>query len=137
MGKIWEFFENMDEIVYVSDVESYELIYLNKKALETFGFRSVEEVAGRKCYEVLQNCSMPCMICNNHELRQGYFKEWRYYNPVLDKYFLLKDTIQEEDEKKYRIELALDATSQERQWSMLQNYQSMEAMLNEGIRVAL
>lgn len=137
MGKIWEFFENMDELVYVSDADSYELLYMNKKALQTFGFGSVEEAAGKKCYEVLQNCSMPCTICNNHELKPGYFKEWRYYNPVLDRYFLLKDTIQEENGRRYRIELSLDVTSQERRGSMLQNFQNLEAMINEGLRVAL
>lgn len=137
MGKIWEFFENMEELVYVSDVDSYELLYMNKKAVQTFGFHSVEEVVGKKCYEVLQNCSMPCMICNNHELRPGYFKEWRYYNPVLDKYFLLKDTILDEDGKKFRMELALDVTSQERRGSAMQNYQNLETMINEGLRVAL
>ena len=32
MSKVWEFFENMNEAVYASDVDTYELIYLNKTA---------------------------------------------------------------------------------------------------------
>ena len=32
MGKLWEFFENMNEIVYVSDMDTYRLVYMNKKA---------------------------------------------------------------------------------------------------------
>ena len=32
MGKLWEFFENMNEIVYVSDMDTYQLVYMNKKA---------------------------------------------------------------------------------------------------------
>lgn len=137
MGKIWDFFENMDELVYVSDADSYELLYMNKKTLQTFGFHSLEEAVGKKCYEVLQNCSMPCMICNNHELKPGYFKEWPYYNPVLGKHFLLKDTVQEEDGRRCRIELALDVTSQERREGAAQSYQNLETMINEGLRVAL
>ena len=34
MQKIWEFFENMNELVYVSDMDTYELLYMNKKARE-------------------------------------------------------------------------------------------------------
>ena len=45
MCKIWEFFETMDEFVYVSDISSYELIYMNQKALETFGFCSPGDIA--------------------------------------------------------------------------------------------
>ena len=39
-----------------------------------------------KCYEVLQKSSVPCGMCNNDRLCAGKFVEWRYYNPVIDKY---------------------------------------------------
>ena len=137
MNKIWEFFENMDELVYVSDTENYDLIYMNKKSRDTYGFQSLEEMSGKKCYEVLQNCSTPCSICNNHELKEGFFKEWSYYNPILDKHMILKDTVVEENGRKYRIELAVDSGKQEQRGSMLRSYQNLEAMINEGLRVAL
>ena len=30
MGKIWEFFEHLDEYVYVSDPETNQLVYIKK-----------------------------------------------------------------------------------------------------------
>ena len=39
MSKVWEFFENMNEAVYASDVDTYELLYLNKAARDLFQFR--------------------------------------------------------------------------------------------------
>lgn len=39
MSKVWEFFENMNEAVYASDVDTYELIYLNKTARNLFLLR--------------------------------------------------------------------------------------------------
>jgi len=54
MGKIWEFFEHLDEYVYVSDPETNQLVYMNQKALKSYGFQSKEEIVGLKCYEVLQ-----------------------------------------------------------------------------------
>ena len=30
MSKIWEFFDKLNEVVYVSDMDSHELIYMNE-----------------------------------------------------------------------------------------------------------
>ena len=65
--KIWEFFENMNECVYASDIDTDELVYMNKKALRMYGIHSLDEIAGKKCYEVLQHCSAPCAVCNNKQ----------------------------------------------------------------------
>ena len=54
--KIWEFFENMNECVYASDIDTDELVYMNKKALRMYGIHSLDEISGKKCYEVLQHC---------------------------------------------------------------------------------
>ena len=34
MKHIWEFYENMNEVVYVSDMDTYEMVYLNKYGRE-------------------------------------------------------------------------------------------------------
>ncbi len=117
MKKVWEFFENLDEYVYVTEVQSNELIYMNRKTLETYGYDSVEQIKGKKCYQVLQNSSMPCRMCNNKILQPEHFQEWRYYNPILKKYLLLKDTLihDEETGKDYRIEIAMDVGEEVRQ----------------------
>lgn len=133
MKKIWEFFDTMGELVYVSDMDSYNLVYMNQKALQTYGFHSLEEIEHLKCYEVLQNCSFPCSMCNSRELRQGYFKEGWYYNPILKRRVMFKNTVIEEDGKKYRMELDFDAGNQEQRDSMM----NMEAIINSGLRIAL
>ncbi len=137
MKRIWEFFENLNEFVYVSDMDSHELIYMNKKLLELYGFDSLEEIAGKKCYEVLQNCSKPCAICTNHELSVGNFKEWGYYNPILGKQLVLKDAMIVDNGRRCRMEIALDADTPEWQSSVLHSYQNMEKLVNEGLRLAL
>ena len=48
MAKIWEFYKHLNEIVYVSDADTFELIYMNQKALELYVFSSVEEIYGKK-----------------------------------------------------------------------------------------
>lgn len=85
MSKIWEFFENLGEYVYVADAETHELIYMNKKTLKSYGFQSLEEIIGLKCYEILQGNSLPCGMCNNEQLKPGFFKEWEYYKSAAAK----------------------------------------------------
>lgn len=137
MDKIWNFFERLGEYVYVSDMDTYELIYMNEKARNTYGIASLDDLVGKKCYEVLQHGSAPCAICNNHLLRPGYFKEWQYYNPVIDKYLILKDSMVEDDGRRCRIELAFDINTIERRSGLSRNYQSLEGLINEGMRLAL
>lgn len=137
MDKMWEFFENMNEYVYVSDIDSNELIYMNKRARETYGVDRMEALAGKKCYEVLQNSLAPCTICNNCELKQGYFKEYQNYNPILNRHLLIKNTLLNDGGRRCRVEIAIDVTAQEMQGSMVRGYQNLEALVNEGLRIAL
>ena len=139
MKKVWEFFENLDEYVYVTDVKTNELIYMNRKTMETYGYHSLEQIKGKKCYQVLQNSSMPCKMCNNKILQPEHFQEWRYYNPILKKYLLLKDTLLHDEKtgKDYRIEMAMDVGEEVRQGNVIENFQNLETLINEGLRIAL
>lgn len=57
MGKIWEFFDTLSEYVYVADMDTHDLVYMNQMALKAFGVSSPEEVRKHKCHALLQNCS--------------------------------------------------------------------------------
>lgn len=39
---------------------------------------------------------IPCGMCNNDRLSVGEFEEWHYYNPIIDRYLMLKDTLIED-----------------------------------------
>ena len=80
MGKIWEFFEHLDEYVYVSDPETNQLVYMNQKALKSYGFQSKEEIVGLKCYEVLQGMGILQSGSKNGFPYQGYPGGRRWQN---------------------------------------------------------
>ena len=71
LENVWSVFQNLDEFVYASDIETNELVYLNRKAMDTFGLKSIDEIKGRKCYEVLQGSNLPCALCTNNQLSVG------------------------------------------------------------------
>lgn len=60
MADIWDFFENMDELVYVADMDTYDMVYMNRRAMTQYALTSPEQYQNRKCYELLQSCSSPC-----------------------------------------------------------------------------
>ena len=136
---IWKFLDNLDEYVYATDIETDELVYMNRKLLEVYGLQSIDDVKGMKCYEVLQKSSVPCGMCNNDRLCARKFVEWRYYNPVIDKYMMLKDTLVEDPvtNKKYRIEISIDISEERSQDKMIQKYRDMESFVNEALKDAL
>lgn len=135
--KIWRFFENLNECVYVVDLETHEIVYMNRKVLSLYGLTGLEDVSGKKCYEVLQHTSIPCGICNSEQLRAGEFIEWFYYNPIVERYYMLKDTLIEDEEtgRTYRMELAFDMSRESDK--CVQKYRDMERIVNEGLRIAL
>ena len=40
---IWQFFENMNEYVYATDIETHEIVYMNRKTLQAYGLQSLED----------------------------------------------------------------------------------------------
>lgn len=111
MKFIWEFFEDLDEIVYVSDIKTNTLVYMNAHLRNFFGYHSHADYLGKKCHELLQGCDIPCSFCTNFRLEPGKFVSWTHKNPVLDKTFLIKDTMIIYEGQQYRLEIAIDIDS--------------------------
>ncbi len=137
MSNFWDMYENMQEVVYVTDMDSYELVYINKYGRENYGVASLEELRGRRCYDLLQKCSSPCSICTNSHLKPGQFYEWRYYNGLLGKTFLIKDTMIVENGHRYRLEIAIDLGEVDKQKKAIKEFTSNETMVNDALRLSL
>lgn len=105
----------MDEYegnVYISDMDNYELLYLNKVATATLQM-TPEDILGRKCYEVIQKRTSPCSFCTNDCLTKDKFYEWEFYNPNLERNFLIKNRVIDWNGHRARIELSHDMYSTE------------------------
>ncbi|MFX1274026.1 MAG: PAS domain S-box protein [Promethearchaeota archaeon] len=103
-------FDKMDQIVYISDPETYEIIYANEKVHEVFS----NNIIGKKCYKVLQNLDSPCSFCTNDKLFGEYPISpyiWEHYNENVKRwYHCIDQAIDWKAEKKVRLELAIDIT---------------------------
>lgn len=62
--------------LYVSDMETDELLYVNAKAEEMIG-HTPEEAPGQKCYECLMHRDTPCEFCHKNELSEEHFTSYK------------------------------------------------------------
>ncbi len=103
-----EILDQSDSVVYVSDLETYDILYLNEAGRSTINATSDEDFMGKKCYKILQGKDEPCDFCTNHLLSEDKYYEWSHHNTGLDKTYLLKDRIIRFNSSMARLEIATD-----------------------------
>lgn len=100
-----------EEVFYLSDVDTYEMYYLNPAGQKMTGVRDYQ---GKKCYNVLHGQDAPCDFCNNKRIRQNSFYVWEHENKYCGRHFLLKNKLLCYGGRNIRMEAATDVTKQER-----------------------
>lgn len=133
----FKLFDNISEPVYVSDAESYEILYMNRKCMENYGISSLDELKGRKCYETLRGNSSPCAACANEMPPEGELTERNFFDPFLNKHFLVMNTVIVDDGRRLRFELSVDADANEASESPPDRYEDLEKRVNDGIKHAI
>ena len=99
-----------NDVFYVSDLETYELYYLNPAGQKLMGLR---DYRGKKCYKALQGRDEPCPFCTNKHLKADDFYIWDQMNDYCGRHFVLKDKLITFRGKQVRMEVALDVTKHE------------------------
>ncbi len=102
--------DGIDDVIYVSDPETYDLLHINDRFSNTWG----KDISGKKCYEVLQGRSEPCPFCTNDRIfgeNKGQTYVWEFQNEVDRRWYRCSDkAIQWVDGRWVRFELASDIT---------------------------
>ena len=126
--------DSLDAIIYVADLDTYELLFLNKFARDIFGENSI----GRPCWDTLQSGqSGPCEFCSNAKLvspegeNLGMYA-WEFQNTLNGHWYDIRDrAITWTDGRTVRLEIATDITDRklaeqerERLLAQLQDAQS-------------
>jgi len=112
----------LDAVVYVADINNYELLYLNKKGKNLAG-----DIVGTKCYTSLQdNFTEPCRFCTNYLLidKDGNPNEpyiWEFQNTITKRWYQCRDqAIRWTDGRLVRLEVAIDITEQKNTAKLLE-----------------
>lgn len=104
---------SMDAIVYVADMDTYELLFVNKYTKKLLG----DDIAGKPCWQSLQvGQSGPCDFCTNKFLIDetgsptGPYR-WDFKNTKTGIWFSISDSaIEWIDGRIVRLEIAKDVT---------------------------
>jgi PAS domain S-box-containing protein len=105
-------FDSMNAVVYVADLETYQLLYVNRFAEEFFG----PSWEGLKCYKYLQQgIDHPCDFCTNPQLisngADGSSITWEFLNTKNNHWYECFDkAIRWPDGRLVRLEVAIDIT---------------------------
>jgi len=104
----------LDAVVYVSDIETYELIYLNR-----YGRNEWHYTDQKKCFHVIhRGQETPCTYCTNARLTDNNnqpngVQVWEFLNTVNQKWYQCRDqAIEWIDGRIVRLEIAFDITEQ-------------------------
>jgi PAS domain-containing protein len=104
--------DSLDAVVYVTDIQTYELLFLNKYARKIFG-----DNVGKICWQVLQTDQHgPCAFCTNDQLisEDGEIKgmyAWEFQNTKNKRWYDIRDrAIRWSDGRLARLEIATDFT---------------------------
>lgn len=104
---IKEVLDSFDGIAYIADIETHDLVFLNRQ-LKSYLKIEDDSYRSRKCYKVLQGMDKPCEFCTNTKLTKGKTFVWNRYHQSLQRYFELKDSVLEINNRNYRLEFGVD-----------------------------
>jgi len=125
--------DSMDSLVYVADMDTYELLFVNQFGRDAWG-----EITGQNCWKVLQaDQTGPCPFCTNNRLLDDNEKPtgiyiWEFQNTVDKEWYECRDqAIQWTDGRFVRMEIATNITQRKQ---MLQALAEEKELLSVTLR---
>ncbi len=122
--------DSIDSTVYVSDMDTCEILFMNKRMITDFGGDKTGEI----CYRVFRKNAEPCACCTNDQLIDKHGKPagvsvWHDKNPVTGRYYINYDrAIEWTDSRLVRMQIATDITDLKTMETQLVQAQKMESV---------
>ena len=102
-------FDNIDQPVYVTDPDTYEILYANDTLQSRLG-----NCVGQKCYKTFHGFDAPCPFCTNHMIfgeNTGKPHVSDFYNTHTGRWFhCIERAIEWPDGRMVRHQIAMDIT---------------------------
>ena len=107
---------SLDATIYAADMETYEIIFMNKYMINSFG----RDMTGEICWKVFRGDSGPCPHCKNDKLIDENKTPtdvcvWQDKNPITGKWYINYDrAIEWADGRMVKLQIATDITEAKR-----------------------
>jgi PAS domain S-box-containing protein len=128
--KLLTILDSIDSTVYVADMDTFEILFMNKKMITDFG----GDKTGDFCYHAFRKNSGPCECCTNDQLVDKHknpagVRIWDDKNPVTGRDYINYDrAIEWTDGRLVRMQIATDITDLKKLESQLNQAQKMESV---------
>jgi PAS domain-containing protein len=99
--------EELWQAVYVADIDTYEMLYMNRACREQL---HCDSYSGKKCYEAVQGLKAPCPFCTNAKLKKDAVYCWEHENKMLGMTYQLQDHLIDYQGHRARIEVVFDVS---------------------------
>jgi signal transduction histidine kinase len=124
-------FASLDVGIYVSDPETYEILYANPTIRRTY---PGQHIIGKKCHRVLQARDEPCDFCTHSRIfgeNKGRPYMWDFQNPANGQwYHCIDKAIQWPDGRWVRWQMAINIHEQKRaEQDLLESKRKLERLL--------
>jgi signal transduction histidine kinase len=117
-------FNSMDDVIYIADPQTYELLFVNAAFERQYG----ENTLGQKCFKTLQGLDAPCDFCSNPFIfgaNLGNAHVWQIENKVDKRWYDIVDrAILWHDGRYVRFQHARDITEQKQAEIEREHYQA-------------
>ena len=104
--------DGIEATIYVADMNTYEILFMNKHMKEEFG----RDMTGEICWKSFREDDGPCLHCNNDQLVDSQGKPcgkvtWQGKNPLTQRWYMNYDrAIYWIDNRVARLQIATDIT---------------------------
>lgn len=121
---------SIDANVYVSDLETNEVLFMNKNMIQDFG----KDLTGETCWEVFRGETAPCDVCKNHLLLDENGQPtsgcvWESKNTVTGKDYINHDRVIEWiDGRLVHLQVSTDISHRKSMEKQLRQKYKMEAV---------
>nr|NJM04077.1 response regulator [Desulfobacula sp.] len=111
-------------------MKTYEILFVNKNMIETFG----RDMTGEVCWKSFRGEPGPCSLCTNSELTDEKGSPsgicvWQDKNPITGKFYINHDrAIEWIDGRIVRLQVATDITEFKKMEEQLRQVQKMESL---------
>ena len=129
-GRFLTVLNSIDATVYVADMKTYEILFMNKHMVESFG----REMTGETCWKAFRNEKAPCSHCTNEQLigpdgKPNGVCVWKDQNPLTGKFYINHDrAIEWTDGRLVRLQIATDISDITKLEEQLQQSQKLESI---------
>ncbi|MEE8391087.1 MAG: response regulator, partial [Anaerolineae bacterium] len=134
---LWTVLNSQDALVYVADMDTYEVLFANAQLEQVFG-----QVEGCICWQALQEgqtgpcsfCSTPALLDEQGQPRGIY--RWQFQNTRNGRWYTVADSaIEWVDGRLVRFSMAIDVTENKQAEAQLLAQQRLVAAIDERERV--